>query len=189
MQPHLNLHQRNSLIAIALTVAVLWLMGQPFWCKCGNLSIASWNIWSSHNSQHFIDPYTFSHVQHGLVFFWMLLPLLRRLGVPQCFFIATLMECGWEILENSPIVIQRYRTATISLDYLGDSVLNSVADILACMIGFEFASRVRLRWSVAMFVVIELLLMLTIRDGLILNVLMLLTPIEAIRDWQMEIRQ
>lgn len=99
------------------------------------------------------------------------------------------MECGWEILENSPIVIQRYRTATISLDYLGDSMLNSVADILACMIGFEFATRVRLRWSVTMFVVIELLLMLTIRDGLILNVLMLLAPIEAIRDWQMGIRQ
>ncbi|MFN9720577.1 MAG: DUF2585 family protein [Planctomycetota bacterium] len=183
-----NQLQRNSLIAVFITTVVIWLMGQPVWCKCGSPAIFSWNIWSSHNSQHLIDPYTFSHVQHGFVFFWMLLPLNRRLSPSQCFFLALLLECGWEILENSPIVIQRYRTATISLDYLGDSVLNSAGDIVACLIGYEVASRIRLRWSIVMFVVIELLLMLTIRDGLILNVLMLLAPIESIKTWQMGIQ-
>lgn len=189
MPSQLNQLRRNSLIAIVITTAVIWLMGQPVWCKCGSLAISSWNIWSSHNSQHFIDPYTFSHVQHGFAFFWLLLPLHRRLSISQCFFAAVLLECGWEILENSPIVIQRYRNATISLDYLGDSVLNSAGDIVACLLGYEIASRIRLRWSVLMFVVIELILMLMIRDGLILNILMLVAPVEAIKTWQMGIRQ
>ena len=180
---------RNAMIATFITAIVLAAMGQPLWCKCGTFSLTSWNIWSSHNSQHLIDPYTFSHVLHGIVLCWCLAFLPARFSTQQRFLIAALLECAWEIVENSPFVINRYRTATIALDYLGDSVLNSVADVIACMLGYEFASRVRTAWSVAAFFVIELMLMIAIRDGLILNVLMLLMPIDAIKDWQMEIRR
>lgn len=151
--------------------------------------MTSWDIWSPHCSQHLIDPYTFSHVLHGFVLFWCLAFLPARFSQQQRFVFAALIECAWEIFENSPFVISRYRTATIALEYLGDSVLNSVADVIACMVGYEFATRVRYVWSISAFVLIELALLVAIRDGLILNVLMLLLPIDAIKDWQMEISQ
>lgn len=180
---------RNAMLATLITAVVLAAMGQPLWCQCGTFSVSSWDIWTSHNSQHLIDPYTFTHVLHGFVLCWCLVFLPPRFSPQQRFLLAALLECAWEIMENSPFVINRYRMATISLDYLGDSVLNSVADVIACMLGYEFASRVRSVWSIAAFFLIELILMIAIRDGLILNVLMLLTPIDAIRDWQLEIRQ
>jgi hypothetical protein len=178
-----------TILAIAVTAVTIVTMGQPVWCKCGAIAISSWDIWSTHNSQHLIDPYTFTHVLHGFVLFWCLTLAADRLTTQQRFMAAVLLECLWEIVENSPFVINRYRMATISNEYLGDSVLNAVSDIIACIIGYAIAERIRMTWSVAVFMMVELALLVTIRDGLILNVIMLLVPIDALKNWQMELRQ
>jgi hypothetical protein len=95
-----------------------------------------------------------------------------------------LVEAGWEILENSPIIIDRYRSATASLGYNGDSIVNSTGDLLSCAVGYALAQRIGWKWSIGLFVVIELVMLLMIRDNLTLNVIMLLYPIEAIKRWQ-----
>ncbi len=180
--------QRMRLGAVAVCVVaaiVLRLIGQPLWCKCGGWSPWSWDIWSSHNSQHLIDPYTFTHILHGVVLCGLLYWLPRTVPEWIRYLMAIMLEAGWEILENSPVIIERYRAATISKDYFGDSVANSVADILACAVGYGLAYRLRAMRSLAFFMVTEVILLATIRDGLILNVLMLVWPIDAIREWQL----
>lgn len=186
--PQQAYHIRHVMLFMAvllMTAGALRSLGRVFWCKCGGWSPWSWDIWSTHNSQHLIDPYFFSHVLHGFVFYcalhvcWKSAPLVWR------FHAAMLIEAGWEILENSPIIINRYREATISLDYFGDSIANSMFDIVACALGFLLASRLKLSHSVAVFVMTELIMALVIKDSLILNVLMLVWPIDAIREWQM----
>jgi hypothetical protein len=179
---------RRGLAVAAGTIAVLalWLRfsGQPWWCRCGLPVPWSWDIWSSHNSQHLLDPYSASHFLHGLLFYALLAPLAKRVKLPDRLAAAAVLEAAWEALENSPIVIERYRAATISLEYSGDSVLNATSDVLACLLGFAFAARFPVNVSIATFAITELLLAVLIRDNLTLNVLMLISPIEAIRDWQ-----
>jgi hypothetical protein len=169
---------------VAAAAVVLRSMGRVWWCGCGSWSPVSWDIWSRHNSQHLVDPYTFTHVQHGLVFYAMLRLVVGERWLAWRAVGAVLIEAAWEVLENTPMVIERYREATVSLDYYGDSVLNSVADLGACAVGFLLASRLPTRVAVAGFVLTEVVLMLWIRDSLLLNVLMLLWPIGAIREWQ-----
>lgn len=177
---------RLSIVVVCFVAAiVLGLIGQPLWCKCGGWSLWSWGIWSSHNSQHFIDPYTFTHVLHGVILCGLLFWLPDAVPEWIRYLTAIVLEAGWEILENSPIIIERYRMATISKDYFGDSVANSVADILACTAGYWLAYQLRVVRSVIFFAVTEVILLATIRDCLILNVLMLLWPMDAIRLWQM----
>jgi hypothetical protein len=166
-----------------LTVIVLHQMGRVWWCACGSWRPGSWTVASMHNSQHLLDPYTFSHLLHGVIFFLALAaikPIPRTWLLP----IAILIEAAWEIVENTPMIIDRYRAATASLGYSGDSIANSVADILACAAGFVLARRIGLWPSVALFVAIELALLWLIRDNLTLNVIMLLHPIQAIKTWQ-----
>lgn len=165
-------------------VIILHLMGQPLWCKCGGVSLWSWDIWSSHNSQHFIDPYSFTHVLHGVIFCGLLYLLPRRVSVPSRFLTAVILEAGWEILENSPTIIERYRAATISKDYFGDSIINSAGDLIACIVGYLLARQLGFRRSIVFFLLMEVCLLLTIRDSLLLNVLMLIWPIEAVKQWQ-----
>ena len=164
----------------------LRLMGRVWWCKGGEWSPWAGDIWSSHQSQHLVDPYVFTHILHGVMFY----AGLRFLG-QQRFQLQVLgavaLEALWEILENSPLIIERYRSVTISLDYFGDSVINSIADVVACTGGFFIAARLPWRWSVAFFVVTELILAAWIRDSLVLNIIMLTYPIDAIREWQMGI--
>lgn len=179
--------KKAVLIYVALFGAMVTLlrsMGRQWWCHCGQLTPWSWDIWSSHNSQHLIDPYFFTHVLHGVIFFWCLRPLASRLSPTTRFRIALLIEAGWEILENSPVIIDRYRAATISLDYFGDSIANSVFDLIACGLGYLIASSLRWYWSLLLFAIVELTLLFTIRDTLILNVIMLVYPIEAMKTWQ-----
>ncbi|MEO9592732.1 DUF2585 family protein [Rhodopirellula bahusiensis] len=168
---------------IAGMVLVLAGMGRRFWCECGSWVPWSWDIWTAHNSQHLIDPYFFSHVLHGVLFFWVLLWVPRLNGTHR-FLIAAGLEVGWEILENSPLIIERYREATMAVGYTGDSIANSIMDVVACMLGFWFSSKFSWRWSVGLFVVSEIVMLITIRDNLLLNVLMLVTPIPAIQEWQ-----
>lgn len=138
------------------------------------------DIASSHTSQHLLDPYSFSHIQHGLLFAallcWAKKPYLE---------IALLIEAGWEILENTPLIIDRYRAATASLNYYGDSILNSMGDLLSCAMGFYVAMRVPRSVSISLFIAIETVMVIVLRDSLLLNVIMLLYPLEAIKEWQM----
>lgn len=163
---------------------VLWAMGQPWVCDCGHVALWSGNIVSSENSQQVADPYSFTHIIHGVLFFWALLPLARWLTTSWRLVIATVVEVAWEITENTDWVINRYREATISLDYFGDSVLNSSFDVLFCLLGFAIAARLGWKAAVAFIVATEVGLALTIRDSLLLNIIMLIHPVAAIREWQ-----
>jgi len=172
-------------VALALTGVLLLLMGRSLWCSCGSLVPWSFEVQSLHNSQHVVDPYALTHVLHGVLFCagtWLLLS--RWLGPRARMVLALSLEGGWELLENSSWVIERYRAETISLDYFGDSVINSLADVCACALGFYLARRLPLWGSLLLFVGFELLLVVWIRDSLLINVIMLVYPLEAIRSWQ-----
>ena len=179
--------RRSAFILILILVAtagVLLAMGRNPICECGYVKLWHGETVSSENSQHLVDWYTPSHVLHGLVFYGLLWLVARRLRLGTRLVIATLIEAAWEIVENTNAVIERYRAATIALDYYGDSVINSVADIIAMWIGFALARVLPVWASIALFVVAEAFTIWFIRDGLLLNVLMLLWPLEAVRNWQ-----
>ncbi|MEI7700279.1 MAG: DUF2585 family protein [Planctomycetia bacterium] len=162
------------------------LMGQPLYCRCGALNIVSLEVFSRHNSQHLLDPYSLTHAMHGVLLAG-LFRLIRWSSLQAHRFQAVIvMETLWELLENSPMVIQRYRTATSSLDYSGDSIVNSFGDILSCSAGYLVFYLLGSRKSTVIFIASELLLVLTIRDCLLLNILMLAWPIETIKAWQLE---
>ncbi len=169
---------------VTATAAILLWMGRVAICKCGYVKLIHLETMSSENSQHLLDWYTPSHVLHGFIFYAVLWLFARRLSLGWRLSIATLIEAAWEIVENTDAVINRYREVTIALDYFGDSVVNSVADIFAMFLGFWLAARLPVWASLAIILVAELVVMLAIRDGLALNVLMLLYPLEAVRDWQ-----
>ncbi|NKE45104.1 DUF2585 domain-containing protein [Roseomonas frigidaquae] len=169
---------------LAVTAAILLAMGREPICKCGSIKLWHGEVISAENSQHITDWYTPSHVAHGLIFYAALHLVARRLGLLPRAVIATVVEAGWEILENTDAVIQRYREATIALDYFGDSVLNSTMDIVAMWLGFALAARLPVWASVALLLAMEVGVALVIRDNLTLNVLMLLWPLDAVKEWQ-----
>jgi len=172
------------LVLLVMALALRW-MGRPLWCGCGEAFLWSGEVWSRHNSQHLVDPYTLTHVSHGILFLLVARRLSHRRGGGTWGLLAALvLEAAWEAFENTDFVIRRYREATISLDYYGDSVANSVADVLAMAVGYVACMRIPTRWCVGAFVMLEVGLALWIRDGLVLNVLMLLWPLESVRVWQ-----
>jgi hypothetical protein len=173
-------------LAIVVTAASIELaMGRVPWCKCGYIKFWHGVVNSSENSQHITDWYTFSHIIHGIGFYFLLWLVARRLPVEARFVIAVLLEAAWEIFENTPFVIQRYRAVTISLDYYGDSVINSMSDIVSMMIGFWIARRSWVWFSVALVITLEVMTAIVIRDNLTLNIIMLIHPFDAIKRWQM----
>ena len=139
---------------------------------------------NSGNSQHLLDWYAPSHVIHGFLFYWVLWLLVPGLPFGWRLLLATVIEMAWELVENSPWIIDRYRAVTISLDYYGDSIVNSMADVGMMMLGFWLASRLPVRLTVALALTAEIVTAVVIRDGLLLNVIMLVWPIDAIRAWQ-----
>lgn len=176
------------LAMVAVLVAAAYQLrsqGRLWICSCGKLLIWSGDVCSSDNSQHFLDPYSFTHVLHGLVYCGLLAWIVPRLAPAWRLWLAVAAAALWEVVENSDFVIQRYRAATAALGYQGDTIVNSLGDILSCAVGFMIARRLGFRRSLALFVLTEVVLLIWIRDSLTLDVLMLIFPLDAIKQWQM----
>lgn len=175
-----------AIAVLALFALALYLMGQVLICKCGYVKLWHGVVSSSENSQHLSDWYTFSHIIHGFVFYWIFWRLGKKRGWPLGlqFLLALLVEVGWELFENTDFIINRYRETTISLDYYGDSVVNSVSDVLMMILGFFMAWRLAVWLVIALAILMELVVGLYIRDNLALNIIMLIYPLEFILKWQ-----
>ena len=193
MRPDLIKNHRFEIwavgVIVVLAVVALNWQGRVWWCQVGDYAPWAWNIWTSHNSQHVIDPYSFTHVLHGILEFWLIGLVFWKLPMAWRFVLAILIESSWEVSENTSFVINKYREETISLDYFGDSIINSLADIVSCGLGFALAYFARFWWSLGLFVATEAILIFTIRDSLLINLVMLISPIDsikvAIKAWQM----
>jgi Protein of unknown function (DUF2585) len=173
------------LAVLVVTAAVEASMGRLWLGPDGHFGWIETDIWSSGQSQRVVDPYSFSHIVHGFLFYGLLWLVARRWPMSTRFLAAVALEGGWEILENSPLIIDRYRAVTIAQGYVGDSILNSLSDIAMCAGGFLLAANMRVLTSVAFIAAVELLMLFLIRDNLTLNIVMLVAPIEAIKTWQM----
>ena len=183
-----KLCQASGVVAAVLVILAgfEWLMGRSIFGPDGKPGLWEGSIWSSECSQPLADAYSFSHIGHGLVFFSLLWIVARRAPLRFRYLAAVIVEAGWEMLENSPIIINRYREATMALGYSGDSIFNSLSDVLMMSIGFMLAWRMPVWASVLLFLAMEIGCALWVRDNLTLNVIMLIHPIEAIKLWQMD---
>lgn len=175
----------GCLTVVLMTAVIEWAMGRSLLGPDGAFGWWEGSIWSSENSQRVADAYSFSHIAHGILFFAGLWLVAGRVPLKVRFLIAVALEAGWEVLENSPLIINRYREATVALGYVGDSVLNSVSDVLMMSLGFLLAWRMRPWMSVTLLVLMEVGCAVWVRDNLTLNVIMLLHPVEAIKAWQL----
>ena len=171
-------------VIVLLMVVLLRAQGRLFLCACGQFEIWTSDTCSANNSQQLLDPYSFTHVLHGVLFFWLIALAFRRMAPGWQFLLALLMEAAWEVFENSSFIIDRYRTATAALGYQGDTIVNSFGDLICAMLGFLIARHLGVYRSLMLFLFVELILILWIRDSLLLQILMLVWPVEAIKLWQ-----
>lgn len=171
-------------VVLLAMVVLLRAEGRMFLCACGEFAVWISDWCSSNTSQQLLDPYSITHILHGFLFFWLITLLFRRMPPAWQLWLALLLESAWEVLENTPFVIDKYRTETAALGYQGDTIVNSLGDLACALVGFLLARRLGVRRSLICFVLIELVLILWIRDSLLLQILMLVRPIEAIKLWQ-----
>ena len=183
---------RRRLAPIIGIVAVPFLMGLLLWaegrmllCSCGEFKFWVGDTCSSSNSQQLFDPYSFTHILHGVLLFWLMALLWRRLAPSTQLCLALALEAAWEIFENTKFVIDRYRTETAALGYEGDTIVNSLGDLACALVGFLVARKLGLRRSLVLFVLVEIVLLIWIKDSLLLQLLMLIRPVESIKLWQM----
>jgi hypothetical protein len=180
------MHWAALVLVLGAAALVLHAIGRPWWCEAGDLVPWSLDVHSRHNSQHLVDAYSLTHALHGLLFYGLLwLVLGNASGATARAAIALGIETTWEIVENTNAMIERYRATTISLGYYGDSVVNSLGDIVCFVLGYAAAAAIPTWVSVASFVAAEALLLVWMRDSLLLNMLMLVHPVEAVKAWQL----
>jgi|SRR5829696_5633956 len=183
--------RRTLVLSIAMVLVLLAMIvllrvqGRSFLCSCGHFALWVSDWCSSNTSQQLLDPYSLTHLLHGFLFFWLIALLFKNMPRLWQVWLALLLESAWEVFENTSFVINKYRTETAALGYQGDTVLNSFGDLACALIGFFVARQLGLRRSLIVFVVIEVVLILWIHDSLLLQILMLVRPIEAIKLWQM----
>jgi hypothetical protein len=173
-----------ALTVLAAAAALLRWQGRAWACDCGRVALWTGEAWGAETSQQLFDPYSLTHVLHGFAFAGLLAAVAPRLSAAWRLFAAVALEAAWEVVENSSYVVNRYREATAALGYTGDTVINSLGDVIACGLGFIVARRLGLRLSLTAFALVEIILLFWIRDGLLLNILMLIYPSDAVRAWQ-----
>lgn len=177
------------IIAIAFVplamIVLLRAEGRRILCACAHFAVWVSDWCSSNTSQQLLDPYSFTHVLHGFLFFWLIALLFRRMPRVWQFLLALLLESAWEVFENTSFVINKYRTETAALGYQGDTIVNSLGDLACALLGFVIARQLGVRRSLIVFVLIEVVLTFWIHDSLLLQILMLIRPVEAIKLWQM----
>jgi hypothetical protein len=173
-------------LVLLLVIVLLRVEGRSFFCTtCGQFAIWIGDTCSSSTSQQLFDPYSFTHVLHGFLFFWLLALLFRRVTPAWQIWIALFLEAVWEAFENTKFVIDKYRTETAALGYEGDTIVNSLGDLACALVGFLLARQLGVRRSLIVFALVELVLILWIHDSLLLQIVMLVRPVEGIKSWQM----
>lgn len=176
----------SMLTIFAIVGTIEYISGRSLLGPDGKFSWWDSNVWSSENSQRVADAYSFSHIIHGMAFYGFLWLFRNKIPLKYRFIIALVIEAGWELLENSPLIINRYREATIALGYVGDSVLNSVSDVGMVVIGFLIARFSKIWFTISLIIFFELGCLFWVRDNLSLNILMLVHPVESVKVWQSE---
>ena len=171
-------------LIFAVHAAALYYLGQPPICACGYVQLWHTVVTDAQNSQHLFDWYTLSHIVHGVLFYALFTLLFPRLPIGYRLLMSVALEASWEILENSPWVINRYREQALAQGYFGDSIINSLADGFAALAGFFVARKISVSFSIALIVFLELLALSAVRDNLTLNIIQLLHPFDAIGLWQ-----
>ena len=171
-------------VALAMTFA-LRAEGRLFIGSSNRFLVWVGDICSSNNSQQLFDPFSFTHILHGFLLFWIISLLFKKILPQLQILLAVLSEAAWEVFENTPFVINRYRSETAALGYSGDTIVNSLGDLLCAFVGILIARQLGFRRSVIVFLVVEVILLIWIRDSLLLEILMLIRPIDAIKQWQM----
>lgn len=174
-----------TVLVLLAMIVLLRFQGRSFLCSCGYFAVWIGDWCSSNTSQQLLDPYSLTHVLHGFLFFWLIALLFRRMPRLWQVWLALLLESAWEVFENTSFVINKYRTETAALGYQGDTVVNSLGDLACALIGFLVARQLGVRWSLLVFVLVEVVLILWIHDSLLLQILMLVRPVEAIKLWQL----
>lgn len=175
-----------TILILAAAAAMLLAMGRNPICTCGTVQLWVGERDSAKTSQMLADWYSLSHIVHGLLFYGLLWLIARRWPVERRFLVALLVEAAWEVTENTPLVIDRYRATTAALGYAGDSVINSLSDIAMMALGFLLAHKLPIRAALLLVLALEVIPLFTIRDNLTLNIWELIAPNKAVQAWQAE---